>query len=143
MFLVDFPGNSYKQVAMTSAQLAEELRSATRIGVRTPVVIYYLNASDNLARTRAWTDDISGTGAKVTLEQPLPVSAFYIRVMLPDLKNRLISCEIVREIRQKSYATHSFHDIRRSYYGLRFVGMAPQDIVEAVEELDNLALGRS
>lgn len=119
----------------------DDLRSATRIGVRTPVVVYTGDANGQLVRCRAWTDDLSSTGAKITSEKALIGDEIYIRVMLPDLKDQVIACEIVREIRSSNNSISLF-DIRRSFYGIRFIGLASDAVLEQVEMLDNAALNR-
>jgi PilZ domain len=117
-----------------------ELRSATRIGVRTPVVVYYFDAQAQLVRCRAWTDDLSSGGARITSEQPLLGEQFFVRVMLPDLKDQVISCQVVREIPNPGNIGNRF-DIRRSYYGIQFLGLATQQVVKQTELLDQASLG--
>jgi PilZ domain len=119
-----------------------ELRSATRIGVRTPVVVYYFDAQAQLARCRAWTDDLSSVGARITSEQPLLGEQFFIRVMLPDLKDQVISCQIVREIPAPGKPVSNGFDIRRSYYGIQFTGLAAEHLVKQIELLDQASLGQ-
>jgi PilZ domain len=119
----------------------EELRSANRVGVRTPVVVYYLDPRGQMVRCRAWTDDLSSTGARITTEHPLSASQFYMRVMLPNLKDQVIQCALAREIRAKRDFGNMF-DIRRSYYGVQFVGLADVEALSQVEAIDNHALGR-
>lgn len=124
------------------ATTVEELRSATRIGVRTPVVVYNYDANGHLTRTRAWTDDLSNTGARITSEHPLIGEEFYIRIMLPDLKNQVILCEVMREIQVTADMIGNMFDIRRAYYGIRFVGLASDQILNQIELVDSAAMGR-
>lgn len=120
----------------------DELRSATRIGVRTPIVVYNYDAEGKLVRSRAWTDDLSLTGARITSEQPLQGDKYFVRLMLPELKDQIIACEIVREIPIARETIGNMFDIRRSYYGIRFIGLATEEVVRQIEQLDNVALGR-
>ncbi len=125
------------------ATAVQDLRSAIRIGVRTPVVIYYQNAAGKFSRCRAWTDNLSATGAKITSEQPLHGTKLLIRIMLPDLKDQVIIAEVVREITQTSElcCTKSL-DIRHSFYGIRFTGVADDQVRELIGELDSRALAK-
>jgi hypothetical protein len=106
---------------MPASVAIEELRTATRIGVRTPVVVYYEDG-DVLVRMRAWTDDLSTSGARLTTEQELPSQSLYARIMLPELKDKLIECEVVREVSAKG----NLYDIRRCCYGIRFNRLADE-----------------
>lgn len=122
--------------------VVQELRSATRIGVRTPVVIYYQNALGKFVRCRAWTDDLSVTGARITAEHPLDGSKLLVRIMLPDLKDQVIIAEIVREIDSSSIPNNLLMDIRRSFYGIRFLGVAEDHVRDLIQELDSRALAK-
>ena len=118
----------------------QDLRTATRIGVRTPVVVYCLNESGKHVRCRAWTDDLSATGARITTEQSLSGKKLLARIMLPDLKDQIIIAEVVREIEKPSDHSAALLDIRRSYYGIRFLGVADAQIQTLIDELDSQAL---
>lgn len=122
------------------ATIAQELRAATRIGVRTPVIVYCQDTNGQLVRSRAWTDDLSSIGARITTERPLAGKRFFIRVMLPDFKDRIFSCEIVREIDTSRESYGGKIDVRRGYYGIRFLDLAEEEDVAAIARLDQAIL---
>ena len=119
----------------------QEMRSSVRVGVRTPVVVYSRNKNGNWIRSRAWTDDLSIVGARITSEVHLDDSEVWLRIMLPDLKDQVIQSEIVREVPPPSDSLKII-DIRRSYYGIRFIGLADDAITEHIEQLDEQAFAR-
>lgn len=121
-----------------SATMNQEMRSSVRVGVRTPVVVYSRNKNGNWIRSRAWTDDLSIVGARITSEVQLDDSEVWLRIMLPDLKDQVIQSEVVREVPPPSDSL-KIVDIRRSYYGIRFVGLADELTSEHIEQLDELA----
>jgi len=124
-------------------ELPSEVRCSNRIGVRTPVVVYQCNPDGSMARARAWTDDLSTGGVKLVTENRLKESPVYIRIMLPDLKDRVIACETVREddaILKR--VENSLADRRRWSYGLRFVDVADAKVLAVITETDDLALCR-
>lgn len=122
-----------------SAVVNEELRTAVRIGVRTPVIVYSYDVNSKFIRTRAWTDDLSVTGAKITSERQLVGGEIWLRIMLPDLKHQVLSAEVVREIAERS---KQLVDIRRSFYGLRFTGLADEATLRLIDSLDEQSAGQ-
>ncbi len=127
---------------MTTSTL-QEVRCSSRVGVRTPVVIYQFLTKGNIARSRAWTDDLSTGGVKLITEKNLNCEWLYLRIMLPDLKDRVILCEVVREDKSvRNEFKNSLIDVRRSCYGLRFAGIADGVDLEAIERADQQALSR-
>lgn len=116
----------------------QEMRSSVRVGVRTPVVVYSRNKNGNWVRSRAWTDDLSNQGARITSEVQIDDSEVWLRIMLPDLKDQIIQSEIVREVPPPSDSL-KIADIRRSYYGIRFLRLADDVIADRIEQLDELA----
>lgn len=121
---------------MTTSVVNDELRSASRIGVRTPVVVYSLSATGKLVRSRAWTDDLSTTGARITSETHLIGTQIWLRIMLPQLKDQLIEADVIREIAATDTFSRQLADIRRSFYGVRFVGLADDRTIESAQALD-------
>lgn len=120
-----------------------ELRFASRIGVRTPVVIYEIRLDGTVARARSWTDDLSTSGVKLITENRLRDNPLYIRIMLPELKDRVIACEKIREDDGILHPMGSSRvDVRRWSYGLRFVGVADSTTQAAIELADEAALSR-
>ncbi len=124
-----------------SATMNREMRSSVRVGVRTPVVVYSRSKNGTWIRSRAWTDDLSVVGARITSEVQLDDSEVWLRIMLPDLKDQVIRSEIVREVPPPSDSL-KIADIRRSYYGIRFLGLADDAIADRVEQLDELAFAK-
>jgi|688.fasta_scaffold00508_33 hypothetical protein len=122
------------------SETLQDARCAPRIGVRTPVVIYDIDDQGDVNRFRGWTDDLSTVGAKLITENALKGWQIYVRIMLPELKDQLILCEVIRE---EAAIIHSFRyslrEIRRSCYGVRFVDSATPEICEAVRAADELA----
>ncbi|MBX3421564.1 MAG: PilZ domain-containing protein [Pirellulaceae bacterium] len=126
-----------------STSTSEELRCSTRIGVRTPVVLYEKLKTGGLRRSRAWTDDLSMVGARIVTEKPLESKELFLRIMLPDLKDQLIQCQVVREHQQVVHSLRNSRlDLERSCYGVQFLGLADQSVLDTIEAADNLALGR-
>lgn len=123
------------------SETLQDARCAPRIGVRTPVIIYEIDNHGEVNRFRAWTDDLSTIGAKLITENSLESWQIYVRIMLPELKDQLIHCEVVREEPAVIQSfRNSLREIRRSAYGVRFVDAASQDICQVIQAADQLAL---
>ncbi len=124
-----------------SATMNREMLTSVRVGVRTPVIVYSRSKHGTWIRSRAWTDDLSAIGARITSEVQLDESEVWLRIMLPDLKDQVIRSEIVREVPPPSDSSR-IADIRRSHYGIRFLGLADDAIADRVEQLDELAFAK-
>jgi len=126
-----------------SQQPSADFRCSNRIGVRTPVIIYDVKPDESVHRARAWTDDLSASGVKLITENRLSGSQLYIRIMLPELKDRIITCEVVRENHSVlKRLKNSLADVTRWCYGVQFVGLADTNILASIDQADNMALGR-
>ena len=125
---------------MSSGTL-EEFRCSPRIGVRTPVVIYEFDQAGQVRRYRGWTDDLSMGGAKLITESRLASKQIYVRIMLPDMKDQLLNCEVVRE--DQSLSRDRMVDMRRCYYGVKFLGLADDQAFTAIGSADAQAMGRA
>lgn len=124
-----------------TTQTLQEFRCSSRIGVRTPVVIYQFHIDGSIIRSRAWTDDLSTGGVKLITEKSLGCDWLYLRIMLPELKDRVILCEVVREDQATRHLLqNSLGDVSRSCYGLRFAGIAEGFDLEAIGRADEEAL---
>ena len=120
-----------------------DFRCSSRVGVRTPVVIYQVNADRSVVRARAWTDDLSVGGVKLVTENRMTGGLLYIRIMLPELKDKIIACEVVREDHAiLKRLKNSLADVSRWCYGVQFIGTADEATVDAIDQADNVALGR-
>lgn len=126
-----------------STESTSDFRCSSRIGVRTPVVIYQVNTDGTVVRARAWTDDLSVSGVKLVTENRLMGGSLYIRIMLPELKDKIIACDVVREDQAiLKRMKNSLADVSRWCYGVQFLGMADPKTAASIEEADDIALGR-
>lgn len=82
-----------------------------------------VKGADEVPRVyKAWTDDISPSGALIQCEQPIESDEICVRVFLPGLQERFFNCRIVR---RDEYASTSFNraEITRYLYGVEFLGV--------------------
>jgi hypothetical protein len=112
-----------------------ELRSAERIGVRTPVVVYEIKDDGSIQRSRAWTDDLSANGARLISETAFGSGVIYVRIMLPDFKDQILKCELVRvaEPSERAMNGSSFRNASLPCYGVRFVEFTDRSLEAALE----------
>ncbi len=95
-------------------------RSFERISVRTFVKI--VAASPPHRVYKAWTDDLSPSGARILCEEEIQVPLLYLQVMIPELQDRFIVGDLVwadpaflPRLRGSGTELHS--------YGVRFTGI--------------------
>ena len=120
-----------------SVTAVADLRTATRIGVRTPVLVYAQNASGVWEKIRAWTDDLSTTGARITSEREQTSTDIWVRIMLPALKDQVISAQIVREIDGLHQGCGSIRNIRHCQYGIQFTGLADESVIAQIQAIES------
>ena len=67
--------------------------------------------------------------------------SLYIRIMLPELKDKIIACDVVREDQPILKRMKEQLQAVRWCYGVQFLGMADPKPA-SIEEADDIALGR-
>ena len=97
-----------------------EKRQHSRAPVRTLVTVI---ANDSHGAPpqpyKAWTEDISASGMQFACNEELPPGRIHVRILLPQLEDKIIECEIVRKRRRES--TGLLKNVGpRFLYGARF-----------------------
>ncbi len=124
---------------MAELACTNSLRSFERVAVRTSAIAYDLVPQTNRVRSvRAWTDDLSPSGAKLVTEKPLSGEPFWLKVMLPELANQVFVCRIARKGRSLVKTLANLEDVERHTYGIEFTGVAsPEELVALADATHN------
>ena len=68
---------------------------------------------------KAWTEDISASGMQFACNEDLRVNQLFVRILLPELEDKILECEVVR--RRQRESTGLLKNIGPRYvYGVRF-----------------------
>jgi hypothetical protein len=117
-----------------------ERREFDRMDYRTVGVTYSAPRGAGLPPTveRVWTRDVSMTGAKISANADIPSRKIYLKLVLPQFKETIIECEIVRRQQVVRQAING-HERQEFVFGVKFVHLhnnkaLPQHVVEALEK---------
>jgi hypothetical protein len=108
------------------------LRNFPRTTIRTLVTVLCEDPQGNQRPVviKAWTEDISASGMQFACDEELPPGKIYVRILLPDLEDRMIECDVVRAGGRAS--TGIFRNNGPRYvYGVRFQKVRPLADFEA------------
>lgn len=79
---------------------------------------------------KAWTEDISASGMQFICNDELPPGRLYVRILLPELEDKIVECDVVR--RGRRAATGIIRGSGpRFVYGVRFQSVLLNDQFEA------------
>jgi c-di-GMP-binding flagellar brake protein YcgR len=108
-----------------TAETGEDQRQFERTSFRASATIYVpdADAEGNYRTIRAWTDDVSASGANILTEGPLGDTRFCIRILMPGLEEQLIECECVRHGKTQTKTLSNLQEITRYSSGVEFVGV--------------------
>ena len=82
---------------------------------------------------RAWTEDISASGMQFVSNEELPEGKLYVRILLPELEDKIVECVVVR--RGRCAPTGIILSVGPRYvYGVRFQSVLPNDRFEQTYE---------
>lgn len=71
---------------------------------------------------KSWTEDISASGMQIVCHEELPKGRIYVRVLLPELEDKIVECLVVRRGRRRSNSL--LKDTGpRFVYGVRFISV--------------------
>ena len=121
----------------SEVEQAQNRRTCERVGFRTAVTTIARSSEDTPQVFRAWTNDISASGAQLICDVPIPSSELCLRVFLPGFVDRLVTCRVVRcdAMIQRSV---SGVETTLFQYGVKFIGVH-SDV--DVDELVSAACG--
>ncbi|MCA9055015.1 MAG: PilZ domain-containing protein [Planctomycetaceae bacterium] len=78
---------------------------------------------------KAWTEDISASGMQFACNEQLPTGRLYVRILLPELEDKIVECSLIRQGQRKS--TGVFNAVGPRYvYGVRFHSILMSDQFE-------------
>ncbi len=102
-------------------QTPRDGRSSDRQKIRTVATIITTDEESSLLRPmvyRAWTENISATGAALVCDKQMHADRVWIRLLLPGLQDKLVECEIIRS---SEYEPESITKRGPQFvYGVRF-----------------------
>ncbi len=99
-----------------------DLRNFPRTNVRTPATVF-MPTAEGIDSCRAWTDDLSPSGALVLTEQPIPQPAFLLRVYYPGLQDYLLECRRARQGVTQIRRINLLQEWKRYSCGVHFTGI--------------------
>ncbi len=73
---------------------------------------------------RVWTRDVSVSGARLSSNEEIPPRKFYLKLLLPQLKDQLLECEIMNRD-EKARVGINGKERREFLYGIRFLSALP------------------
>ena len=78
---------------------------------------------------KAWTEDISASGMQFACNEELPTGRLYVRILLPELEDKIVECSLVRQGQRQP--TGLFRSVGpRFVYGVRFHSILMSDQFE-------------
>lgn len=83
---------------------------------------------------KAWSDDLSPSGARLLTTEPINASEYYLRVILPGLKDKFFVGQTVRTSTSVQPLLNADDQVLFTY-GVRFIGICPEEEAEALWEL--------
>ncbi|MCA9089913.1 MAG: PilZ domain-containing protein [Planctomycetaceae bacterium] len=99
-------------------------RDSNRKEFRTAGTAYLLadDARDTGHSIRVWTRDVSVSGAKLSSNEEILPRKFYLKLLLPQLKDQLLECEIMNRD-EKARVGINGKERREFLYGIRFLNV--------------------
>jgi len=107
-------------------------RIHSRSPIRTLVTVLCNDADGRVTPSvfKAWTEDISASGMQFACNDELVADRLYVRILLPELEDKIVECEVVRR-RQRERQGLLKNVGPRWVYGVRF------ERVRALHEFEN------
>lgn len=99
-------------------------RAFDRTSIRASATLFVPNEQGNYKAIRAWTDDVSASGANILTEAPVGESPFCIRISMPGLDDQLLDCVCVRKGQTQVRTLSNLKEILRYNYGVQFIGVS-------------------
>lgn len=98
-----------------------EQRVHPRAPVRTLVTVLSDTPDGGTAPSvfKAWTEDISASGMQLACNEELPQGKICVRILLPELEDKIVECEIVRRGQRRPTGLLA-NAGPRFVYGVRF-----------------------
>lgn len=106
-----------------TTESSENQRIFSRTSIRASAVILMPNQDGEHKAVKAWTDDVSASGANILTEAPVADVPFCIRILMPGLDEQLLECVCVRTGKTQVRTLSNLREITRYNYGVKFVGV--------------------
>lgn len=119
------PRCSDKPSGSTDAGQTPERRSAERIGCHTVVTAitpHNGTSDDEVEVLKAYSEDVSVSGARVISKVPLPTARLFLRFLLPDFGDRYVEAEVVTQSQRERHLL-PMKPQKEYVYGVRFTGV--------------------